>query len=117
VESEEKGRQELNQFESYHGFFYILYLGCSDLLVKLAESLAIGYSDDVGHNLFLASLVTLNIGQHVHILKQDEVLPAKAYGLHGLMLIDGFSHAGNDERCERRAASIKRLAFEYETIL
>jgi len=36
-ESEEKGRQELNQFETHHGFYHVLPLGCSDLLMDLVE--------------------------------------------------------------------------------
>jgi hypothetical protein len=60
-----------------------------DIVMDLAESLAIGCSDFGGHDLCLAIHVTLNIGRHVHILK----------------------------RTERRAAAIKCLLFGYETIL
>jgi hypothetical protein len=55
----------------------------------------------VGYDEFLAGHVALNIGQYVHLIKQDEVFAAKAKCLHGFVLIDGFRHAGNEERRER----------------
>ena len=70
--------------------------------MQLAEGLAVRRPDDVGHDEFLASHVTLNIGQHVHLLKQDEALPALAKRLHGFVLLDGFRQAGNEERRERQ---------------
>src|SRR5437868_13081273 len=73
-----------------------------DIVMDLAESLAFGCSDFGGHDLCTAIHVRLNIGRHVHILKQDEVLPTFATCLHGFVLIDGFCHAGNDESCERQ---------------
>jgi hypothetical protein len=64
--------------------------------------------------LFLASHVPLNQGIHVHLFKQDEALAAKAKGLHGFVLIDGFSQAGHEERCERQGLSGFRLVLPQE---
>ena len=52
----------MNGFETHHGFCHVLHLGCPDLVMNLSEGLAIGCSDDIGHDLFLASHVTLNRG-------------------------------------------------------
>src|SRR6266581_6778586 len=64
---QEKGWEQqqpgpVDGLETLHGFCHVLHLGCSDLLMNLAEGLAIGCPDDVGHDLFLASHVTLNRG-------------------------------------------------------
>jgi hypothetical protein len=39
----------------------------------------------------------LNLCVHIHILKEDELIPAFAIRLHGFVLIDGFCQAGNEE--------------------
>jgi hypothetical protein len=44
----------------------------------------------------------LNLSVHIHILKEDELIPAFAIRLHGFVLIDGFCQAGNEECRERQ---------------
>jgi len=70
--------------------------------MDLAEGLAIGGSEDVDHGLLLAMHFMLNLCVHIHILKEDELIPAFAIGLHGFVLIDGFGQAGNEECRERQ---------------
>jgi hypothetical protein len=82
--------------------------------MNLVESLAIGCSDDVGNVLRMSSHVTLNWGIHVHIIKKDEMLPALAQCLHGFVLIDGFSQARRDERCERQGLPGFRFVISQE---
>src|SRR5438034_3209780 len=110
-ESEEKNRQELKRFETLPGFWHVLHLGCLDLVMDLAEGLSIGGSDGVGNGLLLASHVTLNLDHHIHIIKQDEILPAFATCLHGFVLIDCFSQARREERRERQGLPGFRLVF------
>src|ERR1700693_5265479 len=89
-------------FEPSPCFCHVLHLGCRDLVMNLANGLAVGGSDDVGHDLRISSHVTLNRGIHIHLIKHDEVFPAFAIGLHGFVLIDGFCQAGSEERRERQ---------------
>src|SRR5207237_1368995 len=83
-------RQVLNQFETHRGFCHVLHLGGPDLVMNLAHGLVIGCSDNGGHGERVPSLATLNIGQHVHLLKEDEVLAALATCLQGFVLLDTF---------------------------
>ena len=77
--------------------------------MNLAYGLAVGSSNDGGHDVFLASHVMLNREIHVHLLKHDEALAAKASGLHGFVLIDGFCQASCEERRERQGLLSIRL--------
>ena len=69
----EQSWQGLN---THQVFCHVLHLGGPDLVMNLAHGLAIGCSDNGGHGERVSSLATLNIGQHVHLLKEDEVLAA-----------------------------------------
>jgi len=110
-ESEEKNRQELKRFETLPGFRHVLHLGYPDLVMNLSEGLSIGGSDGVGNGLRMSSHVALNLGHHIHIIKQNEVLAAFATCLHGFVLIDGFSQARREERHERQRLPGFRLVF------
>jgi len=59
----------------------------------------------------VSSHVTLNLGHHIHLIKQDEMRAVLATCLHGFVLIDGFSQAGNKERRERQGLPGVRLVF------
>jgi hypothetical protein len=104
ADSEEKGRQERKRFETHtlRGLCHVLSLGCPDFVMHLSKGLAIGCSDGVRNGWLLAIHVTLNLGVHVHILKEDKLIPTFAIRLHGFALIDRFCQAGNDERRERQ---------------
>jgi hypothetical protein len=55
--------------------------------------------------------VMLNLGVHVHLLKEDELIPACAIDLHGFVLLDGVCQAGNEERRERQELSRGRFVL------
>src|SRR6266487_129914 len=92
-------------------FCHVLHLCGPDLVMNLAYGLAISCSDNVGYDLFLACHVMLNRKIDVHILKQYDVLAAKAYGLHGFVLIDSFCQAGRKECRERQGLPSGRLVL------
>jgi Protein of unknown function (DUF444) len=58
----------------------------ADLVMQRAEGLAVGRADDVGHDVFLVRHLGLNPRIDVHVVKQDEMLPALAKSLHGFVL-------------------------------
>src|SRR5712692_84927 len=104
----EKSRKGL---KPHQVFCHILHLGCPDLVMNLAQGLAIGCSDNGRQDLFLASHVMLNREIHVHLIKQDEALAAFAIGLHGFVLSDGLCQAGSEERRERQGLPSLRLVL------
>jgi len=115
--SEEKGRQEQQPiycFETLQDFCHWFPLGCPDLVMNLAEGLAIGCSDGILNGWHLASHIALNRGRHIHIIKQDEVLAAFATCLHGFVLTHCLSQAGNDERRERQGLPSFRFLVPQE---
>jgi hypothetical protein len=58
--------------------------------MNLAEGLSIGCSDDVGNVLLLASCLTLNDRRHIHLIKDDKVLPALAIRMYRFVLSMGW---------------------------
>ena len=66
----------------------LLRLGSSDLLMDLAEGLLVRRTNDRRQWEDVLSHVTLHHQADIHLVKQDQVLPAFAIRLHSFVLID-----------------------------
>src|SRR6266849_3476893 len=117
ADSDEHHRQESQpaySCEALPSFFHLLHLSCPDLVMNLAEGLLIRGSDDVDNGLLLPCHFALNRDRYVHLIKQDEMLPAFATRMQRFVLIDCFSHTNNDEHRERQGLSGFRLVVPQE---
>src|SRR6266566_6245202 len=113
-DSEDHQRQPSKILETFPGLLHCIHLSRPNFLMNLSEGLLIRRSDNIDNGLLLASHVTLNQGRHVHLIKQDKVLPAFVTGMQRFVLVHCLCQTGDNECCERERLSGVRFMFPQE---